>query len=146
MRETNLLTPVFAACSELDGVQLEQLRPGEGRIDLSLTMKDGMFNRILGEECGTEIHGDKHLLRLMKELRDETGMSVLIDDELYTVIVPGDINASGTVNTADMRLLQRVLVGETELTDTAALAADLNENGRPDAADLVLLAAKMQRD
>ena len=68
MRETNLLTPVFAACSELDGVQLEQLRPGEGRIDLSLTMKDGMFNRILGEECGTEIHGDKHLLRLMKEL------------------------------------------------------------------------------
>jgi len=43
-------------------------------------------------------------------------------------------------------LLRRVLVGETELTDTAALAADLNENGRPDAADLVLLAAKMQRD
>ena len=73
-------------------------------------------------------------------------MGVLIDDELYTVIVPGDINASGTVNTADMRLLQRVLVGETELTDTAALAADLNENGRPDAADLVLLAAKMRRD
>ena len=78
--------------------------------------------------------------------RLKTGMSALIDDELYTVIVPGDINASGTVNTADMRLLQRVLVGETELTDTAALAADLNENGRPDAADLVLLAAKMQRD
>lgn len=78
--------------------------------------------------------------------RLKTGMSVLIDDELYTVIVPGDINASGTVNTADMRLLQRVLVGETELTDTAALAADLNENGRPDAADLVLLAAKMRRD
>lgn len=78
--------------------------------------------------------------------RLKTGMSVLIDDELYTVIVPGDINASGTVNTADMRLLQRVLVGETELTDTAALAADLNENGRPDAANLVLLAAKMQRD
>ena len=45
-----------------------------------------------------------------------------------------------------MRLLQRVLVGETELTDTAVLAADLNENGRPDAADLVLLAAKMRQD
>ena len=78
--------------------------------------------------------------------RLKTGMSAMIDDKLYTVIVPGDINASGTVNTADMRLLQRVLVGETELTDTAALAADLNENGRPDAADLVLLDAKMQRD
>lgn len=75
--------------------------------------------------------------------RLKTGMSALIDDTLYTVIVPGDINGSGTVNTADLRLLQRVLVGETELNDTAALAADLNENGRPDAADLVLLAAKM---
>lgn len=32
--------------------------------------------------------------------RLKTGMSVLIDDELYTVIVPGDINASSTVNTA----------------------------------------------
>ena len=78
--------------------------------------------------------------------RLKTGMSAMIDDKLYTVIVPGDINASGTVNTADLRFLQRVLVGETELADTAALAADLNENGRPDAADLVLLAAKMQRD
>lgn len=78
--------------------------------------------------------------------RLKTGMSALIDDTLYTVIVPGDINGSGTVNTADLRLLQRVLVGETELNDTAALAADLNENGRPDAADLVLLAAKMQQD
>ena len=28
--------------------------------------------------------------------RLKPGMSVLIDDELYTVIVPGDINASGT--------------------------------------------------
>lgn len=68
MRETNLLTPVFAAYDELEPVRVDGLRPGEGRIDLSLTMKDGLFNRILGEECGTEIHGDQHLLRLMKEL------------------------------------------------------------------------------
>ena len=30
MRETNLLTPAFASCSELDGVQLEQLDPARG--------------------------------------------------------------------------------------------------------------------
>ena len=42
--------------------------PGEGRIDFSLTLQDGLFNRILGEECGTEIRGDAHLLSLMKEL------------------------------------------------------------------------------
>ena len=31
-------------------------------------MREGLFNRVLGEECGTEIRGDAHLLSLMKEL------------------------------------------------------------------------------
>lgn len=37
-------------------------------MDFSLPMKEGLFNRILGEECGTEIRGDAHLLSLMKSL------------------------------------------------------------------------------
>ncbi|MBQ7305188.1 MAG: stage IV sporulation protein A, partial [Clostridia bacterium] len=41
---------------------------GEGRMDFALPLKDGLFNRVLGEECGTEIRGDAHLLSLMKEL------------------------------------------------------------------------------
>lgn len=44
------------------------MHPGEGRIDFALTLQDGLFNRVLGEECGTEIRGDAHLLALMKEL------------------------------------------------------------------------------
>ena len=37
-------------------------------MDFALTLKEGLFNRVLGEECGTEIRGDAHLLSLMKEL------------------------------------------------------------------------------
>lgn len=68
MRETDLLSPFFADESDLQLPQMTQLKPGEGRMDFTLPVQEGLFNRILGEECGTEIHGDAHLLSLMKEL------------------------------------------------------------------------------
>ncbi|GHU75224.1 stage IV sporulation protein A [Clostridia bacterium] len=41
---------------------------GEGSVTYSLPLKEGLFNKILGEEAGTEIRGDAHLLSLLKEL------------------------------------------------------------------------------
>ena len=68
MRETDVFDEVFADSGYTDGVRADQVSPGEGRMDFNLPLKDGLFNRILGEECGTEIRGDAHLLSLMKEL------------------------------------------------------------------------------
>ena len=51
-----------------EGLKNEGIDLGQGRVRFSLPLKDGLFNRVLGEECGTEIRGDAHLLRLMKEL------------------------------------------------------------------------------
>ncbi|MGN1020416.1 MAG: stage IV sporulation protein A [Aristaeellaceae bacterium] len=68
MRETDVFDEAFADSEYADGVRMEQVSPGEGRMDFTLPLKDGLFNRILGEECGTEIRGDAHLLALMKEL------------------------------------------------------------------------------
>ncbi|MFR7551821.1 MAG: dockerin type I domain-containing protein [Acutalibacteraceae bacterium] len=73
----------------------------------------------------------------------KTDQIAMVDGDLYTVIVPGDLNASGTVNTADLRLFQRVLAGDAALDDAAAFAADLNGDGTADAADLVLLSARI---
>ena len=47
------------------------------------------------------------------------------------------------MNTADLRLFQRVLAGDAALDDAAAFAADLNGDGTADAADLVLLSARI---
>lgn len=41
---------------------------GEGRVTTELPMREGLFNRVLGEECGTDITSDAHLLSLLKEL------------------------------------------------------------------------------
>lgn len=68
MRENDVFTEVFADSEYTQGVQLSRQYPGEGRMDFTLPLKEGLFNRVLGEECGTEIRGDAHLLSLMKEL------------------------------------------------------------------------------
>jgi hypothetical protein len=58
-------------------------------------------------------------------------------------VVPGDINWSGTVNTADITVLQKHILGEAQLQGVSFAAADLDENGVLDTADLVLLAAAL---
>ncbi len=68
MREGNLLEDAFADSEFAGPVHSEAMIPGEGRMDFSLQVKDGLFNRVLSEQCGTEIRGDAHLLSLMKEL------------------------------------------------------------------------------
>jgi len=68
MRENDVLENAFTASDYAEPVRSVQVLPGEGRMDFALTLKDGLFNRVLSEECGTEIRGDAHLLSLMKEL------------------------------------------------------------------------------
>lgn len=68
MRENDMFAEVFASSDFAEEVRQVRSYPGEGRMDFVLPLKEGLFNRILGEECGTEIRGDAHLLSLMKEL------------------------------------------------------------------------------
>lgn len=68
MRDHVDFAQAFAQSPYSDGLKNDGIDLGEGRLRYSLPLKDGLFNRVLGEECGTEIKGDAHLLRLMKEL------------------------------------------------------------------------------
>ena len=51
----------------------------------------------------------------------------------------GDINKDGTVNTADLVLLQKYLLGDAFLTQTQAETADLLEDQIVNGLDLVKL-------
>lgn len=66
-----------------------------------------------------------------------------ITDSL-TVIVPGDLNGSGTVTESSSRILYRVLNGTAELEGAAWLAADLDKDGEITTADLLVLKKKLQ--
>ena len=68
MRESDVFESAFAESEYAEPVHLDSVELGQGRIDCTLPIRQGLFNRVLGEECGTEIRGDAHLLSLMKEL------------------------------------------------------------------------------
>ena len=68
MRQGDLFDDTFTGSDFIADVHQVRMIPGEGRMDFTVSMADGLFNRVLSEECGAEITGDAHLLRLMKEL------------------------------------------------------------------------------
>ena len=47
MRESDVFQEAFAASDYVPGLRQEGLMPGEGRIDFSLTLQDGLFNPFL---------------------------------------------------------------------------------------------------
>lgn len=68
MQDHAQFAQAFAQSPYTDGLLGDGIDLGQGRLRYQLPLKDGLFNRVLGEECGTEIRGDAHLLQLMKEL------------------------------------------------------------------------------
>lgn len=69
-----------------------------------------------------------------------TGMTVQMKDgTILCVVVPGDANGSGTVNSADIRALQKAILGEEELSGAFYTAADVDCNGTVDTRDLLLV-------
>lgn len=62
-------------------------------------------------------------------------------------IISGDVNQDQTVNTADIVLLQKYLLGEVSLTETQAKAADVQANNTVNGFDLAVLRQKLvQKD
>ena len=61
-----------------------------------------------------------------------------------TVIVMGDLNSSGTVNTEDVKLLQKWLVSKTNFSEAIEFAADISGKGLIDTTDLVLMALSVR--
>lgn len=89
MRESDVFDAAFADSEYADPVRSESIEPGEGRMCFTLPLRDGLFNRVLGEECGTEIRGDAHLLSLMKELVSAKAEYDRVADALASVRATG---------------------------------------------------------
>ena len=70
-----------------------------------------------------------------------TGSSVGNNDAMYYVVVLGDVNANGRLDSNDALLMRALILNrETALPDSRfQLAADMNRNGRTDSHDYILL-------
>ncbi|MDO4459137.1 MAG: dockerin type I repeat-containing protein [Clostridia bacterium] len=67
-----------------------------------------------------------------------TGMRFKLGDKEYKVVVTGDVNGSGTINSADFTLMEDYLVGNVNLADEFLLAGDMNDSGFVGTEDLVI--------
>ncbi len=68
VRDKALVPTVFLNSEQLEMPVNEQVDLGEGTVRYTLPVKEGLFSRILSEQCGETITGDAHLLSLMTEL------------------------------------------------------------------------------
>jgi hypothetical protein len=65
---------------------------------------------------------------------------VPVDATDLTLVLKGDANMDGVLDTADLQLLSQYLLGENALDDQKLLLLDVNGNGKWNAADKILLA------
>ncbi len=52
----------------IESPKVSNINLGNGKVDIIIDVKPGMFYKILGEECGYQIEGDYQLIGLMKQL------------------------------------------------------------------------------
>lgn len=66
-----------------------------------------------------------------------TGMTAVVREKQYTLVVTGDVNGDGRISITDVVALQAHVVGKQTLTGAYAEAADLNNDGRISITDVV---------
>lgn len=70
----------------------------------------------------------------------KTGYRTVLENGEYELALRGDVNSSGTLNSADTNELMKTLSGETALSPACQKAADYNFDNKINTKDLVLIA------
>ena len=95
MRDFYLLNDTFNDSEKLNGIELTELKLGEGTAEFSIKIKDGVYYQVLSDECGETIEDDYALMKYIKSFSNEKNKfakikSALIDAEEkgYGVVLP----------------------------------------------------------
>lgn len=68
VRDAQKISLLFADINDIKGIDLKDISLGQGRVLAELSPEEGLFYKILSDECGYEINEDYQLIGLMKEL------------------------------------------------------------------------------
>ena len=95
MKDFNAVIDAFSDSEEFDNISLRELRLGSGVGEYELQAKEGLFYKVLSDECGEEIGGDFELMSFIKGFATERRKfdkikSALLDAEEsgYGVVMP----------------------------------------------------------
>lgn len=68
MKDCSLFEEAFSDSDSVNPVIECNMNLGEGNAEITLTARDGVFYKVLSEECGEKIDGNKRLMSYVKEL------------------------------------------------------------------------------
>ena len=95
MRDFNVLDELFIESENFDGINLAELKLGDGMADYEITAKDGLFYKVLSDECEEDIKDDCELMSFVKSFASEKRKYLKIKDALlnaeengYGVVLP----------------------------------------------------------
>ena len=130
---TNIGEYAFYGCGLLTEIHIPQSVDEIGRFSLgylSVTSSAGRYSNILKVPNFT-IYGVAG--SAAQTYAEENGFVFVEVEPEYT---PGDVDESGRVDIADLRMVLRAVCGKTELTSQQQLAADVETDGTVNIADL----------
>ncbi|HIY78587.1 MAG TPA: stage IV sporulation protein A [Candidatus Borkfalkia excrementavium] len=108
MRDCSCMEHVFDGSEYFESTVSGTLRPGEGRAEYEVTAKEGLFYRVLSEECGADISDDFRLMAYVKSL----GAAKAFHDKFESALRDADESGYGIVMPAESDLV----LGSPELT------------------------------
>ncbi len=108
MKDFVQLTNAFTDSEDFRELELSELKLGTGTGEYNLAPKDGLFYKVLSQQCGTEINGDYELMRFVNEFAREKCKF----DKIKSALNEAEDNGYGVVVPAinEMSLEQPVLV------------------------------------
>ncbi len=71
MRDFTALDNVFDDNENFDGITLSELRLGDGMTDYEIKPKEGLFYKVLSDECDEQINDDFELMNFVKSFANE---------------------------------------------------------------------------
>lgn len=114
------------------------ISPGttSANLSASVTLVNG-GQIVLMTAAGDVINDQGHTLATGDRIQFLNASSSVVYE--YTVLIYGDANGDGKVNSTDLTVLCRHVLKETSLTGTALLAADVNHDGKTNSTDLTVI-------
>lgn len=95
MNDYSAMFNAFSDSENLNNVEISELKLGEGIAEYSISVKDGVYYKVLSEECGEEIKDDSELLSYITNFADCKKKFTKIKDALnsaedcgYGIVLP----------------------------------------------------------
>lgn len=95
MRDFYELDEIFSDNENFDNLSLKEIRLGDGFCDYNLSAKEGLYFKVLSEECGENIENDFELMSYIKSFSNEKrkfekikNALVEAEDSGYGVVLP----------------------------------------------------------